>query len=156
MYNRHYILLPSMDEDEAINQVEHYLDNFGDENNWYDIIRVVDYYDSNNNSYINEVIGEINNYINSIDSIKQKINTKCLEMESGSDEASYNYYLLSNWYRKLAELIPHKKYYPYNISTFDDIENIFGFEFDVFGITNLIYGSKYSEKIYLIEVDMHS
>lgn len=158
MYNYHYILVSGATEDEAIHEAEHLLDNFGDENNWYDIVDVIDYYDTNNQDYIKGVTGDINAYISKLNSGYEQLRELITELDKPLEEQqSFSLFILSSLAEECAELLPHyKRKAPYTIESFVDIEHIFGYRFDHFGITNYYFENHYGERLYLIKASVHS
>lgn len=156
-HNRHYILLEEENIDLAQNRVESELDNFGNENNWYSIIKVVDLDDlsEDNKKYINEELEYLNNEFskNHINQIKQQIK----ETESKlNDKDRYLYYIISQLYSSLYEL----SYHSGEVITIDnltDINDYYGYTYDEYGITNMINRS--DDEVchrFFVEIDMHS
>lgn len=158
MYNYHYILVSGETEDEAISEAEHLLDNFGDENNWYDIVDVIDYYHPSNQNYIKGVIEDINTYISRLDSGYEQLRELIRELDKPLEEQqNFNLFALSYLSEECAELLPHyKRNAPYTIESFVDIEHIFGYKFDHYGITNYYFKDHHGERLYLIKASVHS
>lgn len=156
-HNTHYILLEEENIDLAQNRVECELNNFGNENNWHSIIRVVDLDDlsEDDKKYINEELEYLNNEIseNQVNKVKQQIK----ETESKlNDKDRHLYYILSQLYSHLYELSYHNGEV-ITIDNLTDINDYYGYTYDEYGITNMINRS--DDEVchrFFVEIDMHS
>ena len=153
MHNTHFIFMNGVDEDDARYKVENELSSWGDENNWFDIERVIDLSNLQENA---DYITGIANDLNEETSPKQKqnlidtINHLQSQVKTGQ---KHIYWQLSEYYKQLYYATDTEPYTLNNIVE-GSCSEYYPYQYDEFGITDLSDDS--DEQLYLVEVDMHS
>lgn len=161
MHNTHYAIITADDIDDAINEVEHELDNWGDENNWYSIVDTIELSNDMPADQRAKVQGELD-YLNkevSPDKMQQIIEQIDDQQQALSDGNRCHYYFLSELYKQLYELSAHAKTVP-AFTIEDIIKGEFNgyneYRYDEYGLTNLTYRFEEGIKLFFVIVDMHS
>lgn len=150
MHNTHFAIVSDVDN------LEHDLTNFGDENNWYSLDRIIDLKNMNSEekNYVEECLEELNKDTSSdeIQNIKNRINEL---LQVCNDNERHFYWQLGELYQRLYEKIGVNGL-KYTIENILDgcINDYNSFKFDEFGITTCYDNA--DENIYFVEIDMHS
>ncbi len=159
MHNAHFIICNGEDADKVRCNIEYTLDNWGDENNWYDIRRIIDVNNmsADDKKYLQETLNDLNNEFSQerIDKTKERIK-ECYE--HASDEQRHYYYQLSIHCQDLYEMLGQqgKKL---TIDNLAEAKDFHGGQYDEFGLTNAYYAEDDEddeEKLFFVEIDMHS
>ena len=155
-HNTHYIIINETDKDSAVRQADRALMEYGTEDNWYNIERVVDLDDlsEEDTKYLTIELEFLNQEISQskVKDVTDKIERMQAQLDSGNREL---YWQLSQHYKTLYELTRHTNKEPYTIEDLKDINDYSGWEFDEYGITN-IENDVENSHVFFIEVNMHS
>ena len=159
MHNAHFIIVAGQESDDARFNVESELEEWGNENNWFDIRRIIDLSNDNDNpsdvEYLQVVVDELNK-VASIDRkqyIIDQINTLQTQLDCGG---RHIYWQLSEWYKELYYITGVTN--PYTVENLRDntCDEYYPYTYDEFGLTSYAQELDEGEKLFLVEVDMHS
>lgn len=154
MHNRHYILINAENSEQANHKADCEVEGFGNENNWYSITRVLDTKSKQDKEELEKVINELNKELDAFEVLKRK----AAELASKANTRS-DFYLLSKYYTNLHELALFNREgetIRFSIDNLINTPDYYGFTYDEFGFTNLVYNVEDTDNIYLVEIDMHS
>lgn len=159
MHNTHYIIVTGEDFNDARYGAESELEEWGNANNWFDIRRIIDMSASNDNpsdiEYLQAVADELNK--SSSTDRKQAVIEQIERLqEQVSDGGRYIYWQLADCYRELYNIAGVVN--PFTVENLRDnsCDEFNSFTYDEFGITSFAQSVSENEKLFLIEVDMHS
>lgn len=164
MHNLHYVVVKATSHEEAWSEVESYIVDFGNENNWRSICGSVrednDVKETGDGRYL--VAGQTIQNINQ--SIMEDVNSVTLYGQTGHD------FIMSveKGEKKLSEMTTHEwwslskyaehKYHSINVIDFDVLEDQYKpYMYDEYGVTQCEYGDDGENTMrYVVFVDMHS
>lgn len=155
MHNSHFIVGTGTDIEDVESSIRCELDGWGTEDNWSDVIRTVDLSEATEDDveYIKEALNEFNAEFTS-ENIK-RVENQIEEWKELAKEKPFYYELISEEYKRLAELKKHegKKYTVEDVKSMPDF---FGYDFDKWGITYIDFDESENAKVFFTEIDMHS
>lgn len=155
MHNAHFIICNGSDVDDVRCKVENLIEEWGNENNWFNIDEIVEIDDMNEEykEYVQKALDDLNNEFSNeqIEKTKKDIQY-CLD--HASDEQRHYYWQLSDYAKNLYEMLGHKDD-KITIDNLAETNNFNGYQYDEFGLTN-IYDEDDEEPLYFVEIDVHS
>lgn len=160
MHNTHYVIITAEDVDDATYEVEHELDGWGNENNWYSIMDTIELSDdmpADQRAKVQEELDYLNREV-SPTKMQQIIDEIEHQQQALSDGNRCHYFILSDLYKQLYEVSAHTGTVPaYTIENIikGEFNGYNTYNYDEYGLTDISYREDVS-KLFFVIVDMHS
>lgn len=165
MHNIHYLKTRSKSAEEACNYIENYVEDWGNENNYFSVCGSF----NSDGSKFHELKGfnrwgirneagniltfkEVEEHINNnIDSYKEKENPQQILDNALHNDRSGDWYTLELFAKRGYQIATFKNKERFDIST----DEYFAYQYDEFGLTNTYEGDENDEE-FIVMIDMHS
>lgn len=158
MHNLHFIIANGETQYDAIQQVENELDNFGDENNWYNINEMVNLKDltQQQKDLVTWHLDNLNKSTSKDELEKLKSESDVL-LSKVDNDSPHVYWQLSRKFEEIYYLLRVKTKYTIDNILNGNFNNFYEYQYDEYGITDLTYNyDEDTDNLYFIIVDMHS